>query len=183
MPYLKGNLHAHTTLSDGLLAPQELISIYRDLGYDFIAITDHDYLVPQNYWGSIPEGDGDFLVFKGIELEFPPLQYQHIGKILGDQETLFILNHPGQYRLSLRELKRQIQQVSEEMPLHCLEVTEKGVYAKMYDTPQISLLKIATDDAHLSEECGRAWIEVESKLNRDAILRAIKTGRLQMGFK
>jgi len=39
--WFKGNLHAHTTNSDGLLTPRQLISRYRDGGYDFLSITDH----------------------------------------------------------------------------------------------------------------------------------------------
>ncbi len=38
---LRGNLHAHTTESDGHLAPAALAARYRDEGYDFLAITDH----------------------------------------------------------------------------------------------------------------------------------------------
>ena len=40
--WLRGNLHAHTTQSDGRLPPQELIDAYAERGYDFLAITDHD---------------------------------------------------------------------------------------------------------------------------------------------
>jgi hypothetical protein len=43
-PFLKGNLHLHTTQSDGRLEPQEAINLYRDAGYDFLAITDHNRL-------------------------------------------------------------------------------------------------------------------------------------------
>ena len=39
--WYKGNLHMHTTVSDGALDPVEAINIYREAGYDFIAITDH----------------------------------------------------------------------------------------------------------------------------------------------
>ena len=39
--WYKGNLHMHTTVSDGELDPVEAISVYREAGYDFIAITDH----------------------------------------------------------------------------------------------------------------------------------------------
>lgn len=39
--WYKGNLHMHTTLSDGKILPGEACDIYREKGYDFIAITDH----------------------------------------------------------------------------------------------------------------------------------------------
>lgn len=39
--WYKGNLHLHTTLSDGRLDPSEAFRLYRDHGYDFIARTDH----------------------------------------------------------------------------------------------------------------------------------------------
>lgn len=39
--WYKGNLHAHTTLSDGHLGPEEVMDIYQKAGYDFLAITDH----------------------------------------------------------------------------------------------------------------------------------------------
>lgn len=39
--WYKGNLHMHTTMSDGILTPEEAFKIYQAAGYDFIAITDH----------------------------------------------------------------------------------------------------------------------------------------------
>lgn len=38
---LKINLHLHTTQSDGHKTPEEAAAIYREAGYDIIAITDH----------------------------------------------------------------------------------------------------------------------------------------------
>jgi len=40
--WLKGNLHCHTTNSDGLLAPQEVVDLYHGHGYDFLSLTDHE---------------------------------------------------------------------------------------------------------------------------------------------
>ena len=40
--WLKGNLHTHTLESDGDSTPVEIAAWYRDHGYDFLAITDHD---------------------------------------------------------------------------------------------------------------------------------------------
>lgn len=37
----KGNLHTHTTLSDGRRTPQQVLRLYADFGYDFLALTDH----------------------------------------------------------------------------------------------------------------------------------------------
>lgn len=39
--FWRGNLHAHSTRSDGVLDPAEVCRRYRAEGYDFIALTDH----------------------------------------------------------------------------------------------------------------------------------------------
>ncbi|MCC6306234.1 MAG: phosphotransferase [Rhodobacteraceae bacterium] len=39
--FFRGNLHSHSTRSDGALAPAEVCRRYADEGYDFLALTDH----------------------------------------------------------------------------------------------------------------------------------------------
>jgi hypothetical protein len=39
--FWRGNLHTHSTLSDGALAPERAIEAYKDAGYDFIQLSDH----------------------------------------------------------------------------------------------------------------------------------------------
>jgi hypothetical protein len=40
--WYKGNLHTHTTASDGTLTPADVIRQYEERGYDFLALTDHN---------------------------------------------------------------------------------------------------------------------------------------------
>ena len=39
---MKGDLHVHTTLSDGSLGVEDVIAQAKRIGLDFISITDHD---------------------------------------------------------------------------------------------------------------------------------------------
>jgi hypothetical protein len=39
--FWRGNLHTHTTMSDGALSPSDTVTAYQDAGYDFVAVTDH----------------------------------------------------------------------------------------------------------------------------------------------
>ncbi len=39
--FYRGNIHTHSTLSDGVLEPAEVCRRYQDEGYDFISLTDH----------------------------------------------------------------------------------------------------------------------------------------------
>jgi hypothetical protein len=43
--FYKGNLHAHSAASDGDVPPADVAAWYRDHGYAFLALTDHDKLV------------------------------------------------------------------------------------------------------------------------------------------
>ena len=48
--WLRGNLHTHTTNSDGEYSPQEVIEKYAKFGYDFLMISDHDrYTSTEDY--------------------------------------------------------------------------------------------------------------------------------------
>ena len=61
--FYKGNLHCHTTISDGVLSPEETIREYASKGYDFIALTDH--LI---YNALTKIGNEPMLVIPGTEL-------------------------------------------------------------------------------------------------------------------
>jgi hypothetical protein len=182
---LRGNLHAHTTFSDGVRSPALLLSTYEALGYDFLAITDHDdhpNLVEPAYDEALSALAPNLLLFRGIELDYAPLG-QHVGKVVGDRDTLYVLNHPARYRLTVEDTLRRIRTIRRAgWPIEAIEVTETGLYRPLYDTAEIPLPKIATDDAHRPPHFGRAWIEVEAPRERDAIIRAIRAGDFRLGF-
>ena len=68
--WLKGNTHTHTTCSDGTRSPEEAAQWYREAGYDFVFLTEHEDKLedPQ----ALPDFAGlstdDFLVLPGLEL-------------------------------------------------------------------------------------------------------------------
>lgn len=39
--FWRGNLHTHSTRSDGKLSPEAVVDFYKGAGYDFLALTDH----------------------------------------------------------------------------------------------------------------------------------------------
>jgi hypothetical protein len=183
MPLLKGNLHAHTTFSDGRWPVDTVIGRYRDLGYDFLAITDHDNHIEDDYWFRIPPGDDRILVLPGVELNYDPLS-QHVGKVTGDRETLFVLNHPARYNLTVEDTLRRIRVITRAgLPIHAVEITDTGLYQPRYDVEEIALPRIATDDSHRDPHFGRAWIEVEAARTPDAIIKAVKAGDFKVGFE
>jgi PHP domain len=182
MPHLKGNLHAHTTFSDGRRPVEEVVARYRDLGYDFLAITDHDDRIGEDYWFRLPTGDDRLLVLPGVEIDYRPLG-QHVGKVIGEHETLHVLNHPARYALTVEQTLRRIRTITRDgLPIDAVEITDTGVYQPEYDVEAITLPKVATDDSHRDEDLGRAWIEVDAARSADAILSAVKAGDFRVGF-
>lgn len=60
--WYRGNLHSHTTESDGWLSPRDLVEAYKRDGYHFLALTDHGKVVDIDGLGGT-----DFLVLAGAE--------------------------------------------------------------------------------------------------------------------
>lgn len=67
--FWRGNIHTHSTRSDGVLDPAEVVRRYRAEGYDFLALTDHfvgEYGYPITDTTDL-RGDG-FTTLLGAEL-------------------------------------------------------------------------------------------------------------------
>lgn len=61
--YYKANLHTHSTISDGQLSPQEVKQTYKDLGYQILALTDHNIIVDHS-----DMNEADFLMLTAVEI-------------------------------------------------------------------------------------------------------------------
>lgn len=61
--YFKANLHTHSTISDGQLSPQEVKQLYKDLGYQILALTDHNIIADHS-----DMNEPDFLMLTAVEI-------------------------------------------------------------------------------------------------------------------
>jgi hypothetical protein len=81
--FWRGNLHTHSNLSDGALAPEQVIGAYKDAGYDFIQLSDH--FMERFHW---PIADtrrwrsNNFTTLIGAELHAPETKVGELWHIL-----------------------------------------------------------------------------------------------------
>jgi hypothetical protein len=181
--FLKGQLHTHTTCSDGNLTPQEVADAYAALGFDFLAFTDHDHLLKPSYREVVASVRSELLIFTGVELTVQSRKgYVHVSRIEGEREVLHIFNHPADCGLPLKEALQCIAEVAECYSLDVVEVTSHGFPTPLFDIPGIGYPRVAADDSHDLPDCGRAWIELDGDRDKDAILTAIRAGRSRNGY-
>jgi hypothetical protein len=79
--WYKGNTHTHTTNSDGNELPRRVVRWYLDHQYNFLVITDHDYITDINYLDT--DKNDDFILIPGEEVtdraEGKPVHLNGIG--------------------------------------------------------------------------------------------------------
>lgn len=178
---MKCALHVHTNLSDGALSPEEMLKVYADLGFGCVAITDHEFLLKEDYWSRVKSADPcGMTVLIGVEADYQPWHYHHLLRILGERQTLHVLCHPASYYLEVPEVVARLS--AEPFHIDAVEITHRGFYTPLYDQPAVPVPKIASDDAHEPQEIGRAWIELPETRDPDQVIRAVKAGDFQVGF-
>lgn len=88
--WYKGNLHCHSTQSDGKLSPKEVVKLYKENKYNFLCLSDHEKYV--DYHDSL--NSEEFILLPGIEAsvnlvkEGAVVKAHHIHGIQGDSEML-----------------------------------------------------------------------------------------------
>ena len=66
--WYKGNTHTHTLNSDGDSTPDEVVRWYREHGYHFLVLTDHNYLTAVDGLNAVHGAAEKFLVIRGEEV-------------------------------------------------------------------------------------------------------------------
>ena len=91
--FYKGNIHTHTTRSDGRLPPEVVISEYRKRGYNFLILTEHNRYTDLKGYDS-----GNFILLPGMEINPPPdihaiRDYHSQGKSAGKWPLRYLIRH------------------------------------------------------------------------------------------
>jgi hypothetical protein len=66
--WYKGNTHTHTVNSDGDSTPDEVVRWYREHGYQFLVLTDHNFVTSVDGLNAVHGADDRFVVIKGEEV-------------------------------------------------------------------------------------------------------------------
>lgn len=204
--WLKGNIHSHSTVSDGRFSPEELARGYQAKGYDFLAITDHNVLVPHDDLAN----DG-FLLLTGTEqdLAYSPDKCIHVVGLAQAEKTKtdYPCRKYSQAELTDQQLIDQMvldgQFVSIAHPVwsrmtweelvnlknfHAIEVynngTEKLCHAGDGETLWEMLLRTgkhilatAVDDVHGARDLYGGWVCVKAAAtSKEAVLEALHSG-------
>ena len=105
--WLKGNLHTHTTASDGDASPEHVAEWYREHGYDFLVLSDHNHVTILDQADSKP-GEWPLLI-PGEEVSsriFDRTRPIHVGGI--GLRTFVEPADEGEIRATLHENVRRV---------------------------------------------------------------------------
>jgi len=195
--WFKGNIHTHTTVSDGKSEPAVVARWYRDHDYHFLALTDHDtWENPQGQITPDPMVDDILILVPSNEITSPlgdivalnvPKLTDHIAcptiqsriDDVGAMGGLAVLAHPD-YRqghpISFCQSLTGLTGIEIfNRPGGTINSTEK--WDALLTAGQ-RVWGFASDDMHLLErDAGRAWLVVRApKLTAEAIITAITAG-------
>lgn len=201
--WYKGNLHTHTTLSDGVHTPDEVIEIYRAKGYDFLALTDHRRLsMPETVRGMLMTGgvefdymlDDECIHIVGIGLRSAPeLNPPMCGQCA--QQAIDAINAHGGFAI-LAHPSWSMNTLAGTLPLRDLGAME--IFNSTSDAPwnpvrgdasqfvDLTYTRgkytplVASDDSHsYTGEHTRSFTWVNAReLTLDSILEALRAGRM-----
>ena len=199
--WLKGNLHTHTTESDGLKSPLEVADWYAARGYDFLAITDHrvrtdpgraDGVAPlcipaMEMDGADPSINGSYhliaLGLRHMRDSVSGISLQVAIDEVKSEGGLAILAHPYWLGLNPPDV-RGIHNLDgvEVFNSTCDVEIGKGDASYFWDgvlDQGMALFGVAVDDAHWKhDDAGNCWVMAKcATRSPDAILDALAKGR------
>ncbi len=199
--WYRGNTHAHSTVSDGMLTMAERFAAYRQQGYHFLVLTDHGQVSDVSAYS-----DADFLAISGAELhpknrhspatdvyhivaldihapiDAPRMEPPAVVAAIHEQGGVAVIGHPhwlGHNFIELEALRGSL--AVEVYNDTCQYENGKGFSESIWDDLLDAwgpIHGIAADDAHDSvHDCFHGWIMVKAaELTVPAIMQAIRAG-------
>lgn len=75
--WYKGNTHTHTTYSDGDSPPEVVVDWYAEHGYDFLFLTDHNAIIPDDHLARLQRGG--LAIWQGEEVTMAAVHVNGLG--------------------------------------------------------------------------------------------------------
>ncbi|HEY63995.1 MAG TPA: PHP domain-containing protein [Caldilineae bacterium] len=199
--WFKGNLHMHTTMSDGQRTPEDAVAWYRAHGYDFVSVTDHvkltqtahlstsDFLtIPgTEYHGEDPDVGPYHVVAWGMT-ELPPhsesMPLQQVIDAFRERQAIVSIAHP----YWCGQMSGDLLAVNGYMGIEIFNATCQLLNAKGFSNVHWDELLaagrrvwgLAVDDTHWRPQrpdVGQGWVMVKAAaLTQQAILQALEAG-------
>lgn len=195
--WYKTNLHTHSTTSDGKLILSDVVKLYRNMGYDIMAITDHEKSNDINGYS-----DANFILISGMEthpkcytaavfhlvcLNLPAgfvmpkeLEVQQRIDLVKKVGGEVIFAHPYWSGHTINEIAPLKDIIGLEVYNNTCAGCGKGTSSVHWDDVLKSknyIAGFASDDMHEPDIAGGGWIMLKAKkLTLDAAMTAIKTG-------
>jgi hypothetical protein len=197
--WTRGNLHTHTTNSDGVLPPEKVVDYYSSYGYDFLALTDHGkltrifsekiLLIPgvELVSGRGVLGGDYHVVAVNVEDEEAVQKHardsvQTLLDYLKDNGFALIA-HPYWSKLTMQDLLNITNYLGIEIyNTGCDVEVAKGFSTVHWDnllTRRVSVYGFAVDDAHWYSnlDAPGGWISVKVReKNLSELIKSIKEG-------
>ena len=193
-PWLRGNIHTHTTNSDGNRPPQEVVNIYAELNYDFLMISDHDkltdptkldpkgmILIPGN---EITAGGPHLLHVNAKSVVPPRPDRQAVLNQIAAQGGFAVMNHPNwNYNHCDLAVLEKLQGYAGIAIFNVVVLYLEGseLATDKWDrllAQNRRLWGFATDDSHNDGHCGLAWLMVQTtERSIIGIVEALRAGR------
>jgi len=199
--WFKGNLHTHTTNSDGEHSPQATVDLYAQAGYDFLALSDHRVLtdpsdldgrgmvlVPAVEFdgGKASLGQSYHLLALGMRDEAQPLDaagsQEALDQVRAQAELVFVA-HPYWSSLTPDDLTAiQGYDGIEVFNTTCLRGIGRGASEPQWDDVLARgqlVMGIAVDDAHFHYwDAMGGWVMLRApQLDLASVLDALKRGQ------
>ncbi|MCU0889569.1 MAG: CehA/McbA family metallohydrolase, partial [Rubritepida sp.] len=200
--FWKGNLHTHSTASDGVRAPEAVCATYREAGYDFLALTDH-FLAKYGFpiVDTRPFRAPGFTTILGAELHAPATALGELWHILAlglpadfavpapeetgpelaaralDAGAFVAIPHPAWYALTAADAATLPGAHAVEVYNHTSQLrTERGDGVYLADQLLAAGRRIgliAVDDAHFAcMDAFGGWVMVKAEANEPEALLA-----------
>ncbi len=205
--FWRGNIHTHSTLSDGALTPDKVIDAYKNAGYDFMMLSDHfigHYKWPiadtralrSNNFTTIigsevhapvtSAGELWHIVAAGLPLDFAPAgkteSAEHLARRAHEAGAFIGIAHPAWSQLTIEDGRAIDCAHAVEIYNHgCAIENDRGDGWYLLDqmlNEGKRLSAFATDDAHFkSPDYFGGWVHVKT----DSLDPDVLLGALKAG--